>query len=789
MIQPTQKTKNYMINKAVVGIYIFLAMIFYVQAQDIPKERIVDWSNAGNNTNIPEFKTVLNILNYGGDNSGSNDNVVAFNNALAAAKSGTTILFPSGKYAFSNTINITKDSIIIKGEGSSSQLLFNLNGASRNLIQIQGSQINTDRWISQSIEIDQNFAIVSQPEAFSVSQWVTLIVDDNSLMESSWAYGTSGQILQIKEIKGDSLFFNSPFRRSHPIETNPRFKIMNPRKYVGIENLYIERVDAVDAQTTNMAFKRAVNSWIFGVESNLTNQAHASFISSSNMTLKGSYFHHSHSYGSGGRGYGIVIENTSGECLVENNMFNNLRHSVLMQAGVNGNVIGYNYSINPYWTDVIFSPPNSAGEIVLHGNYPYANLIEGNSVQQIVIDNSHGKNGPNNTVFRNKTAGYGIFMNSGAGNSTNIVGNDITNSSLGLYTLTGSDNYQYGNRVKGSNNFRPNGTDNLEKESYYLCSSPKWWNNETWPTIGSPYPYNSTQIPVELRWNNNSPLSNVAELRLKHQNQTSIWYKDADNDGYGDANIMVESCSAPQGYVRNNQDCDDTNSKIHPLTLWYQDADKDGFHSGVNVVQCKQIKDFVLLEDLINISVDCNDENPKINPNAIEICDKIDNNCNYQIDEGLLITYFEDFDEDGFGNPSKTISDCTLPKGYVENNLDCNDLDSTIYPGAIEIPNDGIDQDCDGKDLLITSIKNNPNQSIRIYPNPSKGLLWIEADGIEIDEYQIIITDISGRIINHLYNQMIDNNSKTQIFIEYPGVYTIQLKGNNHYYYQNAIIF
>jgi hypothetical protein len=35
----------------------------------------------------------------------------------------------------------------------------------------------------------------------------------------------------------------------------------------------------------------------------------------------------------------------------------------------------------------------------------------------------------------------------------------------------------------------------------------------------------------------------------------------------------------------------------------------------------------------------------------------------------------------------------------VEDSLDCAPLDSSIYPGAIEVPYDGIDQDCDGSDL------------------------------------------------------------------------------------------
>jgi hypothetical protein len=664
-----------MIKKLILGIFISQIFILSVQSQDIPEERITDWSIAGNQTDIPEFNNVLDILDYGGSNNGSIDNVAAFNSAMSAAKPGTTIYFPKGTYAFSTTINITKDSIIIKGDGASSRLLFNLNSIARNMIQIYGTQINTDRWITQTIEKNKNFVIVNQPEVFSVEQWVTLLVNDSSIIESDWAYKTSGQILQINEIRGDTLFFKSSFRRSHSIETGPRLRIMNPRKYVGIENLYIERVDAVDAQTTNISFSRAVNSWIIGVESNMTNFAHVSFSYSSNMTLKGSYFHHSHSYGDGGRGYGIVLENTSGECLIENNMFNNLRHSVLLQSGANGNVVAYNHSINPYWTDVIISPANSAGEIVFHGNYVYSNLIEGNSVQQIVIDNTHGNNGPNNTIFRNKLAGYGLFMNNGAGNSSNIVGNDITNtkSGMGLYTLAGTDNYQYGNRVKGENNFKPTGTNDLTKKSYYLCSAPKWWNNGNWPNIGPPYPYNSTQIPVEIRWDNGEPLLNSKELRLKHQNEISTYYRDVDNDGYGDPNEMTESCSKPIGYVNNSNDCDDSN------------------------------------------------------PN--------------------------------------------------------------IYPGATEIPNDGIDQDCNGEDLIITGIKNDKNYSFKIYPNPSKGIMWLETEGIANDQYQVIITDISGRIVKVINNYSFNNESKTQLFIEYPGVYTIQLKGLENQYHKNIIVF
>lgn len=61
------------------------------------------------------------------------------------------------------------------------------------------------------------------------------------------------------------------------------------------------------------------------------------------------------------------------------------------------------------------------------------------------------------------------------------------------------------------------------------------------------------------------------------------------------------------------------------------------------------------------------------------------------------VTYYEDWDGDGYGNPSVTTISCSgAPGGFVSNNDDCDDNNSSTYPGASEICGDGMDNNCDG---------------------------------------------------------------------------------------------
>jgi hypothetical protein len=176
-----------------------------------------------------------------------------------------------------------------------------------------------------------------------------------------------------------------------------------------------------------------------------------------------------------------------------------LRHAFSLQTGANGNVIAYNYSRDPFRSEV---PTNFGGDISLHGHYPFSNLFEGNIVQNIHIDQTWGPSGPYNTFFRNRAELLGIIMTSGTvqSDSMNFVGNETTNTSIamGNYLLYGSGHFEYANNIKGI--ITPPGATTLPDSSYYLSWYPPFWTTTIFPTIGIPNLLNSGNNPAFDRY-------------------------------------------------------------------------------------------------------------------------------------------------------------------------------------------------------------------------------------------------------------------------------------------------
>lgn len=486
--------------KFLLNILFFTAFSY---AQTLPINRAADWSLAGYKGVIPNYSTVVDISNYGGISDGLTSNDSALLNAVNSLSGADGVIyFPSGTYLFNSPLNL-RSGLILRGASSDSTALkFDLGiGNSSNALNISGSITTTTALITNDANKDSSFVYVDDATGFASGDYLKLSFNDSSLLFSTWAYGSVGQIVKIASITANKVFLESPLRLDYPILKNSNVTKLTMITGVGIECLKIHRADQTSGQTSSIAYNYAAQCWVSGIESNLCNFSHIEINGSTNISIRGSYFHDAFAFGSGGQGYGILCQTTSGECLIENNIFKHLRHSMILQSGANGNVFGYNYSITPYWTEQNL-PSNSAGDIVLHGNYPYANLFEGNIGQNIVIDDSHGKNGSYNTFFRNRGELYGIFMNNNpASDNQNFIGNEVTNTgfSLGLYIISGIGHFQHGNNVKGT--IYATGTNSLTDTSYYYSTIPSFLQSiNNWPSIGIPNTIGSGAIPAKERY-------------------------------------------------------------------------------------------------------------------------------------------------------------------------------------------------------------------------------------------------------------------------------------------------
>lgn len=93
---------------------------------------------------------------------------------------------------------------------------------------------------------------------------------------------------------------------------------------------------------------------------------------------------------------------------------------------------------------------------------------------------------------------------------------------------------------------------------------------------------------------------------------------------------------------------------------------------------------------------DCNDFQASVYPGADELCDLKDNDCDGEVDNDLVYqAYCADADGDGHGAiGGTTMMDCKPSPGFGPCD-DCDDRDSTTYPGATEVC-DGRDNTCEG---------------------------------------------------------------------------------------------
>ena len=172
------------------------------------------------------------------------------------------------------------------------------------------------------------------------------------------------------------------------------------------------------------------------------------------------------------------------------------------------------------------------------------------------------------------------------------------------------------------------------------------------------------------------------------------------------------------------QDCDDADPTVGAPSTQYVDADGDGFGSTAAVTACPGTAGTAATAN------DCDDTRADLNPSATEVCDaaNTDEDCDGladdadpTVDAAGFSTVYADVDGDGFGDDAAPTASCDLPSAHVTDNTDCNDADADVNPAGTEVPDDGIDQNCNGADATSAT----PPVQAGCSTAPAAPLTWL----------------------------------------------------------------
>ncbi len=200
---------------------------------------------------------------------------------------------------------------------------------------------------------------------------------------------------------------------------------------------------------------------------------------------------------------------------------------------------------------------------------------------------------------------------------------------------------------------------------------------------------------------------------------------------------------------------------VYTKKMYYRDYDGDGYGSKTD-----SIARYFPPTGYVTISGDCNDNNKKINPGAIEDkCNNIDDNCNNKIDENrpkptITPTGTPDLCPAGYVI-LKTNSDPKFVYQWKLNGVDIpgatqksyRATEAGVYTVYIKHTANNCDNTSDGKTVIrscksaVIGGESSAVTKIEVSPNPSKGIIKVSYTSLRSEKVQLRVYDKLGKTL------------------------------------------
>ena len=384
--------------------------------------RIPDWENTGQ---------LQALWTYGLDgppisvvSAGNNDGAriqAAIDQAGAAG--GGTVLLDGGIYEINQTLRFDEsdDGVVLMGNGQTT-LRFTANTGTIAISVEGGGGVGVVPAFAQQLLTVSSGSEgagtlnIAQGLGLTLNQIRTALNGQYVWLDSPVDRG--GQIVYLSNGSNDGSGVR--FNLRHVLEDDLTGALVRPLRMVersGIRDLNIEyppaghttRARGASSIQHGIQLKFTADTFVHNVRSGVSNDdqaplsqrrgqwgAHIMLNASYRCAVMASDFTDASLHGDGGEGYGISFTNNTTRCRIEDNTFQRLRHSILLQEGATANVVAFNYSRNPYHTNY---KPGGPADLSFHG-FQTANLVEGNVIERIHADDAGGT-GQRNVIVRN----------------------------------------------------------------------------------------------------------------------------------------------------------------------------------------------------------------------------------------------------------------------------------------------------------------------------------------------------------------------------------------------------